>query len=70
MRRILLRRLDEWAHYHRFEWRWLCDAHEVARGTPRGALHREHRIAALRAHEVGRSYRAHPSHTEQPAEHT
>lgn len=64
-RQRLVRVLDDWAHYHRFDWRWLCDIDERLKGMPRHVVRQRHRIEALteirNVHAVGKSYRQHPS---------
>lgn len=67
-RRRFVRALDNWAHFHRFEWRWLCDIDERMKGTPRHLIRQRHRVEDLaevrNVHVVGRSYRSHPSQVE------
>lgn len=60
---------DRWMHFHRFEWRWVCDLDEHLKGTPKNLISQRHRLTALtetrNVHAVGKSFRAHPSQSER-----
>lgn len=68
-RHRMLQAVDRWMHFHCFEWRWICDLDEHMKGTPKQLIRQRHRVEALvevrNVHAVGRSFRSHPSQSEQ-----